>query len=836
MVVAMASAFLSSHAIGNEIAEQGVCPTEAIVGNSSMAAGFTKEGRLCTLFFPSVGAWDQVPYFTNNIDGADTVDYYGALPQDGSFAGLKVNGEFSWLMDKSKWSCELHYEQPTIGGYQTGVLTISYSNDRVPLRVVEYAFIPFGLNVLVRHFEIKSTSGRWVDLRFVYYGQFNLNETDQHPPFKIQKPYGADFSTPNLWLPAMNTVVIDGAQSLLWRSMDLLGGVPLELRIAATTDEGKTIAPIVAAKVGRRPYAGSSAFPDAGKLPPPKDSSNVPMLIQNAAAEWDLGNVASAQIDILIATGDSKSTSQSRLDTAQQDGFVTLKKLAVEPWATWLQEGTYPQDMSQAEIVNYERWLITLKMLADKDSGGIIASPNLQPQYYGCWPRDGVYQAVAHLMSGHIIEAEKFLNWLFTTATMPGEDHWTQCYNVRTGTGVGIPSPDIQNNLAVVEEDQMGTVLWGLWVFQKQVGRMPSEIDVGQVKKVADYIVSRITTSGLLEASLDWHEDPRRDIGQSLYTNAVAVAGLYAAREFLADKKYTEQADRVRDAIESLLYDNTKQTFATGVYLKTNLQVVQPQVQVRAEVQDRTPPDFYYNYNTMAFAWPYHLFDLTDERVKRQYDKVSRDLSLSGHRMFLPAYLFSHLYVWNCNDGSLRLQHLTELASGNDLLTSVGYLKDEVDGASRPLGWSQAFGVLSLLAEHGVLVPMIPTEQTPAALLSGEWRGTAVTSFWGQSWEVRLTLSQKDKKVTGTWSGRVREGYEATANIQGAIDPTSRQLSFEVKEFTSNSGQWVPARYRGTLSDDGKSVKGIVTSMSPEGLTATWSAKKQESAGSKKRR
>ncbi len=96
---------------GNPDEDQGVCPTAIITGNSSMTAGFSEEGRLVSLYHPSVGAYNHVYYKTKKSQDIASDDYFlGARSWDGSFPGIRIDNtnKVYWLSDKD-WKQEPSY-------------------------------------------------------------------------------------------------------------------------------------------------------------------------------------------------------------------------------------------------------------------------------------------------------------------------------------------------------------------------------------------------------------------------------------------------------------------------------------------------------------------------------------------------------------------------------------------------------------------------------------------------------------------------------------------------------------------------------------------------------
>ena len=65
--------------------KMGVPPVVALVGDGRISAGFSREGKMVTFFYPTVGAYDCIPYYTHRNPDEPR---YGAQEHFGAFFGL----------------------------------------------------------------------------------------------------------------------------------------------------------------------------------------------------------------------------------------------------------------------------------------------------------------------------------------------------------------------------------------------------------------------------------------------------------------------------------------------------------------------------------------------------------------------------------------------------------------------------------------------------------------------------------------------------------------------------------------------------------------------------
>lgn len=733
-----------SSCLSNDIGIQGICPTEVIVGNRNMTAGFTKEGRLATLFFPHVGMYDHVPYYTR-CDGAGK-RFLGAKYYQGSFAGIRIHGtnKITWLMDETSdtgqpiWSQTVNYVSDDRPYAQ-----LRYDNNEndVNVDVMETSFVPVspvtdmtGLpvanpesNMLVRHFKITNKGSAPQTIHFIYYGYFNVNT-------QIQRP----------------TVANLGAEWLIPSPLPVVWGWYYENNKVSYTTENKTIVWVNgnnAVRIGAK-IDGKLVEPEQVRIAEVKEDLSTSPLSSgafhlaylpfqqftdsqkegkkvNAFMEWEIPVDSTKDITIYIATGNESSTA-TMINNAD---FDTLKSITETAWSDFFQ--TVDTNLSKQGLKTIastsspdmlKRSIVNLTLLADQETGVFIASPNLQPQFYPVWPRDGVFQSLAWMALGFNEVAARFYQWLFTHHETEKDSgwFWRQAYGYDESkelTFVGFPFTSSGDYIATIEQDQMPTVLWGLWVYFKKNGKLPNGINNEDVKNVANYILNHVFVDNLLNPSLDIYENPLDGFGQSLYTNSAAVAGLMAASELLKvydlnfSNKLKEKAKLIKTAITELLWDKNKSKFWTrlGYKLSTNPSEVQG-----GSVQDR-------HNDAMFVAWPFHVFDEKSDSEKKyitghhDYLETVFNNPKENKRTWMPAYLTSIVCEIIGGTSPTKLDKLSMLFRNDEV--NKKYIPDEFNfsenksGASKPLGWVHALTILAILMETSTetekIVPLI---------------------------------------------------------------------------------------------------------------------------------
>src|SRR5262249_31832611 len=77
----------------------GATNVNAVAGHGALTAGFSEDGDLTVLSWPSPGFDDQLGYLTSNDPDARARKHFGAPDGMGSYLGLLVGGRVVWLRD-----------------------------------------------------------------------------------------------------------------------------------------------------------------------------------------------------------------------------------------------------------------------------------------------------------------------------------------------------------------------------------------------------------------------------------------------------------------------------------------------------------------------------------------------------------------------------------------------------------------------------------------------------------------------------------------------------------------------------------------------------------------
>lgn len=700
-------------AFGHDVNAQGNNQTALIVGNSRMLANIDFDGRISGFYFPTVGSYNHVPYLSEVSDWVE--------PFQGAYGGIKRGDNYYWFRDRRYWNAPT-ITYPPITTSKAPIAEITYAGTGACLgtTVSQKAYIVYDNdgtspnNLLILDFAVtgNACAPSITGAQFAFYSRFNPNNTNQM--FKK-------------WTASPN-VRVCGADRLMMQpeTIPILDGdSPYTIDLEAMNSAGTRL-------IMTDCTPGILLLEDAQRIV--DDTICYPEGVIGSIAEWDLPS--SRRIIVAIAGGTIDDASGSTaLDDAERITPSTLEIRTGTSWSEWI--SGLSDGMTSAWRDRFERWLITMKMLADDETGAIIAAPSLEPTFYYSWPRDGTFQAVAYILAGKSDVAAKFFDFLFGPNVKLSNHSWVQAYSSLDDTVTHLGLPDLFN--VNVEQDQPPTVLWGLWVYWgTNSNNLPSGVTKQQIIDVANYVLSqRCNNNGLITPSIDWHENPMKDIGQSLYTNAAAYAGLLAAAEMVEDVfsgdavKFRDAAREIRESAENVLcsggtcrarlkYDPRYIPLLANKTLACNMCSLAPFSNEPGE-------------KIMTAIWPFHIFELGDPKAQSLYNStLATHPNLTeftrDNPLWIPRYLFSHLYAIEAvlNDEVTDTAFKRTLNENigyvdshfDDLTTDYKYLMDQYVGnegglkrgsASRPLGWSQAMGVLTALANKSVRVrvPMI---------------------------------------------------------------------------------------------------------------------------------
>lgn len=390
---------------------------------------------------------------------------------------------------------------------------------------------------------------------------------------------------------------------------------------------------------------------------------------------------------VALAFGATARDALARLDAALQQDFDTLVSARVRHDAMRLARS---QDSVNGAVGRlYRRSLLALELLSDRESGAVIAAPELDPDFvhsggYGfVWGRDLAFIVLAFLAAGRDDLARSALRWLPTAQEPEGlwlQRHWTD----------GALAPSWCRH----QLDETGAILFAYEAAWEQL--RDEELDEElwpSAQRAADFLLGTIEPDGLPLATADLWEE--RD-GRHAFTAAAISAGLGAAaaiarrHEPQRTAAYAEAAEVVRTAIERELWSEPH-----GRYLRS---LDDPTVDV----------------SLLGLAWPFAVVEPGGERMRATVAALEQELgcpagslrryagdTYAGGNRWVLAALWLGLWYRQVGEGH-GLERALTYALGAQ--TKLGLLPEQVtdDGEPAwvvPLAWSHAMLLLAVRPE-----------------------------------------------------------------------------------------------------------------------------------------
>lgn len=361
-------------------------------------------------------------------------------------------------------------------------------------------FVPPGLDVFIRHLELRNTRSAPQSVAVVHaeasaleenIGEFDYNSAYVNRSRRVMRYRGHPFDNTR---EAHCCVLVEGTPE------------PHEFQVGRSFCES-----------GRE----CDAFFDAGDG---RLEGNELCSGEKAGATtamlWRL-NVAPGQtvkITVVLAGGSNTREAEECLRRFAETRLETHLDQTRRFWRSWL--ATAEPALKAIPTVRLRRLarrsLLVLKLL-QHEHGALLAAPTLHPDYRYCWPRDAAYMAWILSRFGYRAEADRFFRWAAETQMASG--FWHQNYYT-----------DGRPHWTTLQMDQVGTILWALG---EHLAGAPDRSLAQElwpmVRAAADAMRRSIDpATGLLSSpQCLWEECG----GTFAYTNAACIAGMRAAAQ-----------------------------------------------------------------------------------------------------------------------------------------------------------------------------------------------------------------------------------------------------------------------------------------------------------------
>jgi glucoamylase len=398
---------------------------------------------------------------------------------------------------------------------------------------------------------------------------------------------------------------------------------------------------------------------------------------------------------VALAFGGSSREAVARLDAALQQDFDALVTSRVRYDAARLDRAERPSVHVPDVAPLYRRSLLALELLADRDTGAVIAAPELDPEFehsggYGfVWGRDLAFIVLAFLAAGRDDLAKRALRWLPGAQEPEGlwlQRHWTD----------GSLAPSWCRH----QLDETGAILFAYEAAWRQLRDETLDLDLWpSARRAADFLLGTIEADGLPVATADLWEERE---GRHAFTAAAVYGGLRAAAAMARRHEpplaegYEAAAEVVREAIERELWSDFH-----GRYLRS---LADPTLDV----------------SLLGLAWPFQAVDPAGERMRATIAALQSELGCEAGSMLRYAgdtyaggnrWVLAALWLglWHRQVGDAAgLERALEYALSAQ--TNLGLLPEQVtqDGDPAwvvPLAWSHAMLLLAARPELSLAAP-----------------------------------------------------------------------------------------------------------------------------------
>jgi GH15 family glucan-1,4-alpha-glucosidase len=360
----------------------------------------------------------------------------------------------------------------------------------------------------------------------------------------------------------------------------------------------------------------------------------------------------------------------------------------------------------------YRRSLLVLDALADRETGAVIAAPEVDPEFvssggYGyVWARDLAYIVLALLAAGRRDLAVGALHWL-RRAQSP-EGLWAQ----RHDTGGRLAA-----SWGLHQLDETGAAVFAYEAAWRELGDEQVDAELWpSARRAGELLVRVLDERGLPRSTVDLWEERE---GCHAYTAAAAFGGLRAAGAMASrhepelERPFFEAADAVRAGIERFLWSEEH-----GRYLRTIPARGEPDLPYPNPGHPCPRDDTTVDVSLLGLAWPFGAVDPCGERMGRTAEAVRAVLACpdggvlryagdgyAGGNSWVLAALWLGLWSRQVGDAA---GHGRALTYALDVATPLGLLPEQAGSDGRPawvlpLAWSHAMLILAVRPELAVI-------------------------------------------------------------------------------------------------------------------------------------
>jgi glucoamylase len=429
---------------------------------------------------------------------------------------------------------------------------------------------------------------------------------------------------------------------------------------------------------------------------------------------------------VLLAFGATPDEAIARLARPVSAGFDVLatERTAYDRETIALAEPVASDLPGMGEL--YERSLLVLEHLTDRETGGTVAAPEFDPDFehsggYGfVWPRDLAYTVLAFLAEGRRDLAVPALRWLARQQAPEGlwlQRYWTD--------GSLAPSWGLH------QLDETGVVVFAYEAAWRALGDAALDRELWPSARAAgDFLAEFVDReSGLPLPSVDLWEQTD---GQHAYTAAATYGGLAACAAMAARHepgvagRYRAAAESMRAGIEGSLWSEAHGRYLRSRWVSRSDERGEPPPAIferrlrypTRAVRSVDPEDLRLDSSLLGLAWPFRAVDPSSPRMHATVAAIERELQLPDGGVLRHEgdeyvggnpWLISTLWL-----GLTQRQAGREAGLGRALeyvlarQTSLGLLPEQATRSGEPawvvpLGWSHAMLILAVRPELAII-------------------------------------------------------------------------------------------------------------------------------------
>lgn len=640
-----------------------------ITGNSRMLATIRSNGELHRLFWPNID-WGQ---------------HMGIF-----IVGLQEPPRHTLWLGRDSWQHRQHYIK------DTNNLVTELTHQDSGITVAQTDVILPGRDILLRSYTIKNTLGHPRNFRLVVYCSFEINES-----------------------ALQDCMYMDVEKGFL---VQFRRNIYLGVAAAGKHPSGF--------HCGRRnnpsdPFDAACRGEFWGGLDNIKSSAG--------AMAWDVGSIeahAAADIDLYLAAAGNARDLASALSGATAKAAGTHFDAAARHWSGWLAGSTAADPLLQ-DFPLYKRSLLAIKLMSDSEYGGSVAAPEFDSHYiasggYGyCWPRDGMFVALALDEAGYHHEAAQF--YRFASRVQNPDGSWQQRYFMN-----GDWAPTWGRQI-----DQTGAVLWGYRHHCLLTGDN-SFLNTVWPSTVAgaNYLSGNVLPDNNLPfPGMDLWED---EFSQSTYAAAAVWGGLSAAADLArlkgdeaGAKNWENCANNMKRGILQYQWSAEQNAFTRAINKRVcpeEYQHAREQGQQARKIELPGTPSLCYTVPRdgridsalLGLCFPFEVLAADDPMMSATITAIRNKLGnrqAGGiHRYENDSYAGGNPWILSTLWLSIILSLKREKEEAENLVrwaeqnsAETGLLPEQVDKFSggpawvQPLNWSHAMYLLACLAVRGKL-------------------------------------------------------------------------------------------------------------------------------------